>query len=70
MMNRETIEAELSEIEDTLQDERLSKDARLALSGASRALSNVLHPDTFQSASQTFYRLDARPDEATSPRRH
>jgi hypothetical protein len=37
--------------------------------GASQALRHVLDAETWQSASQTFYRLDARPDEAASSRR-
>ncbi|WP_139025081.1 hypothetical protein [Bradyrhizobium sp. STM 3843] len=64
------IAAELREIEYILQDDRLSEEARFALMGASQALRHVLAPRTWQRASQTFYRLHARPDEATSSRLH
>jgi hypothetical protein len=67
MISRDAIEAELLEIEHTLEDERLKEDARFALMGASQALRHVLEPETWDSASRTFYRLDARPDEAASP---
>jgi hypothetical protein len=65
-MNRDDVEAELLEIEALLQDERLRDEDRRALHGAQQALRNVLDRDTWHSASQTFYRLDARPTEAGS----
>jgi hypothetical protein len=46
MMNRDAIEAELLAIEHTLQDERLTQDAKFALMGASQALRNMLDPET------------------------
>jgi len=70
MIDCDAIITELAEIEHVLQDTRLGVDARFALMGASQALRHVLDPETWQSASQTFYRLDARTDEAASPRQH
>jgi hypothetical protein len=70
MLDRDAIINELAEIEHMLQDERLSDDDRFALMGASQVLRHVLDRETWQSASQSFYRLDARPDEAASSRRH
>jgi hypothetical protein len=44
-----------------LQDDRLSDYERIALHGAQQALRNILEPDTWHPASQTFYRIDNRP---------
>jgi len=63
-MTRDEVEAELLEIEALLQDERIKVEDRHALHGAQQALRNVLDQDTWHSASQTFYRLDARSTEA------
>jgi hypothetical protein len=57
-MNRDDVEAELLEIEELLQDDRLKVEDRHALHGAQQALRNVLDPDTWHPASQTFYRID------------
>jgi hypothetical protein len=65
-MNRDAILAELMELEGVLQDDRLSDYDRIALHGAQQALRHVLEPDTWHSASQTFYRIDNRPSEAVS----
>ena len=65
-MNRDDVEAELLEIEALLQDDRLKVEDRHALHGAQQALRHVLDSDTWHAASQTFYRLDARPIEADS----
>ena len=54
MINRDAILAELLEIESLLQDD-------FALHGAQQALRNILEPDTWHQASQTFYRIDNRP---------
>jgi hypothetical protein len=70
MLDQDTIVNELTEIEHMLLNEGLSEDVRFALMGASQVLWHVLDPETWQSASHTFYRLDARPDEVPSPRRH
>jgi hypothetical protein len=70
MNHQDAIEAELQEIEHAIRDDRISEDARLALMGASQALRHILDPETWHPASQTFYRLDARSDEAASPRKH
>jgi hypothetical protein len=66
IMNRDAIHAELLELEGVLQDDRLSDYDRIALHGAQQALRHVLEPDTWQPASQTFYRIDNRPSEAVS----
>ena len=66
MINRDAINAELLEIEGMLQDDRLSDYDRIALHGAQQALRNILEPDTWHPASQTFYRIDNRPSEAGS----
>jgi hypothetical protein len=65
-MNRDAILAELMELEGMLQDDRLNDQDRIALRGAEQALRNILDPDTWQPASQTFYRIDKRPSEAAS----
>jgi hypothetical protein len=67
-MDRDTIDAELLDIEGLLQHERL-KD-RHALHGAQQALRNVLDRDTRQPASQTFYQINNRPIEPPSPLIH
>ena len=69
-MDRDAIEAELLKIEGLLQDERLKDEDRHALQGAQQALRNVLHRDTWQPASQTFYQIDNRPIEPASPLNH
>ena len=66
MINRDAIFAELLEIESLLQDDRLNDQDRFALHGAQQALRNILEPDTWHQASQTFYRIDNRPSEAGS----
>src|SRR6266403_2465847 len=53
-MTREAIMAELLEIEDLLQDDRLNDNDRHALHGAQQALRNILDPETWHQASQTF----------------
>ena len=40
--------------------------ATKAPAGAQQALRNVLDPDTWHPASQTFYRIDNKPSEAVS----
>jgi hypothetical protein len=65
-MSRDAIFAELLEIEATLIDDRLNDDDRHALLGAQQALRNVLDRETWQPASQTFYRIDNRPSEIVS----
>ena len=65
-MDRDVIKAEILEIEGMLQDERLKDEDRHALHGAQQALRNVLDRETWHPASQTFYRIDNRPVEATS----
>ena len=57
---------ELLEIEALLQDDRLNDNDRYALHGAQQALRNVLDSETWQQASQTFYRIDNRLSEAVS----
>ena len=66
----EAIIAELIEIEAMLEDDRLSDADRFALYGAQQALRTVLEPNVWQTASQTFYRLDARPSDPPSKARH
>ena len=66
----EAIIAELIEIEAMLEDDRLSDADRFALYGAQQALRNVLEPDMWQTASQSFYRLDNRPSDPPSKARH
>ena len=63
-MKRDAINAELLELEGMLQDNRLKDYDRIALHGAQQALRNILEPDTWHRASQTFYRIDNRPSEA------
>ena len=66
-MTRDAIMAELLEIEGLLQDDRLNDDDdRHALHGAQQALRNILDPETWHQASQTFYRIDNKPSEAVS----
>jgi hypothetical protein len=67
-MNRDDVEAELLEIEGLLQDDRIKDEDRRALHGAQQALRNVLDRETWHPASQTFYRIDARPIEPGSTR--
>jgi hypothetical protein len=65
-MTRDAIMAELLEIEGLLQGDRLNDDDRHALHGAQQALRNILDPETWHQASQTFYRIDNKPSEAVS----
>jgi hypothetical protein len=65
-MSRDAIMAELLEIEGMLQDDRLNDNDRQALHGAQQALRNVLDPEKWHQASQTFYRIDNKPSEAVS----
>jgi hypothetical protein len=66
-MTRDATMAELLEIEGLLQDDRLNDNDRHALHGARQALRwNILDPETWHQASQTFYRIDNRPSEAVS----
>jgi hypothetical protein len=67
---KDRIESEILEIEALLSDIRISDEHRAALHGAQQALRNVLDPETWHPASQTFYRVGARPTEAESKRRH
>ena len=66
MINRDTILAELLEIESSLEDDWLTDHDRFALHGAQQGLLNILEPGTWHHASQTFYRIDNRPSEAAS----
>jgi hypothetical protein len=66
----DAIRVELSDIEGILDDDRLSDEDRTALHGAQQALRNILEPDTSHPASQTFYRIGARPIEMTKTSRH
>lgn len=70
MISRDEMLCELSEIELILADDQLKDEDRTALYGAQQALRNVLAPETWQTASQTFYRPDARPQEASSTSQH
>ena len=65
-MTRYAMMVELLEIEGLLQDDRLNDNDRHALHGAQQALRNILDPETWHQASQTFYRIDNRPSEAVS----
>ncbi|MCA1452802.1 hypothetical protein I6F35_06155 [Bradyrhizobium sp. BRP22] len=65
-MNRDAIQTELLEIEAILADDGLTDEDRAALHGAQQTLRNVLDPETWHPASQTFYRLGARPIKAVS----
>ena len=65
-MTLDAIMTELLEIEGLLQDEGLNDNDRHALHGAQQALRNILDPETWHQASQTFYRIDNRPSEAVS----
>jgi hypothetical protein len=65
-MNRDAIIAELLELEGMLQDDRLNDSDRLALHGARQALQHVIEPDIWRLASQTFCRIDNRPNKAGS----
>jgi len=65
-MNRDAIHTELLELEGMLQDDRMNDHDRIALHGVQQALRHVIEPDTWQPASQTFYRIDNRPSEAVS----
>ena len=56
-MTRDAIMAELLEIEGLLQDDRLNDNDRHALHGAQQALRNILDPETWHQASQTFYQI-------------
>ena len=71
-MTRDAIMTELLEIEGLLQDEALNDNDGHALHGAQQALRNILDPETWHRASQTFYRIDNRhrPSEAISPLLH
>ena len=66
MISRDAILTELLEIESLLEDDLLNDHDRFALHGAQQALLNILEPDTWPQASQTFYRIDNRPSEAAS----
>jgi hypothetical protein len=66
MIDCDVILGELLEIESLLQDDRLNDQDRFALHGAQQALRNILEPDNWHQASQTFYRIDNRPSEAAS----
>jgi hypothetical protein len=66
----EAIVAELSEIEEMLVDGRMNDLDRFALYGAQQALRNMLEPDVWQTASQSFYRLGARPSDPPSKTKH
>ena len=66
----EAILAELTEIEAMLDDDRMSDADRFALYGAQQALRNILQPDVWQSASQSFYRVGARPSDPPSKAKH
>jgi hypothetical protein len=70
LKDEQAIRAELLEIEALLLDDQLKDEDRTALYGAQQALRNVLDPETWQTASQTFYRPGARPDEPASNRQH
>jgi hypothetical protein len=70
MMDRDAIMAELLEIEAVLADAGLKDEDRHALHGAQQALRAVLDPETWQTASQTFYRVGGRPTEAGSKATH
>ena len=59
----DSLNAELLEIEALLLDGALSEHDRFALYGAQQALRNALDPDLWHSASQTFYRVSASPEE-------
>jgi hypothetical protein len=68
MQDRDAILAEV--IEAVLLDDQLKDEDQAALYGAQQALRNVLYPETWQPASQTFYRGGARPTEAGSSRQY
>jgi hypothetical protein len=70
MIDRNAIITELSEIKAMLADNRLKDEDRFALFGAVQALSHVLDPETWEPASQTFYKLGARPLASPSGRQH
>jgi len=70
MINRDAIEREIGELELLLADDRLKDEDRFALFGAVQALSHVLDPDTWHPASQTFYRVGARPEPSPSDLQH
>jgi hypothetical protein len=65
-LSRDAIMVELLEIEGMLQDDRLNDNDRHALHGAQQALRNLLDPEKWHQASQTFYRIDNKPSEAVS----
>ena len=50
----DAIKAEMCEIEAMLEDDQLSDADRFALYGAQQALRNVLAPDVWETASQSF----------------
>ena len=66
----DSIKAELTEIEAMLDDDRLSDANRFARYGAQQALRNILEPDVWQTASQSFYRIGARPSDPPSKAKH
>ena len=66
----DSIRAELTEIEAMLEDDRMSEADRFALYGAQQALRNILEPDVWQTASQSFYRVGARPTDPPSKAKH
>lgn len=53
-----------------LAGEELKDEDRAALHGAQLTLRNVLDAETWQPASQAFYRIGSRPIEAPCTRRH
>lgn len=65
----DAITSEIDEIEALLTDDALSDEVRNALHGAQQALRWVLDPTTWESPSQTFYGLGARPLPAASTKR-
>ena len=53
-----------------LEDDRMSDADRFALYGAQQALRNVLEPDVWEIASQSFYSVGARPTDPDSKAKH
>lgn len=65
----DAITSEIDEIEALLTDDTLSDEVRNALHGAQQAMRWALDPMTWESPSQTFYRLGGRPLPAASTKR-
>jgi len=63
---KDRILAELLEITEVLLDDRLSEEDRAALQGAQHALRNILDPDTWEPASEIFYRIGSKAKTAGS----